>query len=238
MTATDWLDSRHSFSFGPHYQPDNTHFGLLIAQNEDLLQPGPGYTQHPHRDTEILTWVLDGQLGHQDSAGHRQQIGPGMLQLLSAGAGVSHAEFSACPDEPVHLVQMWVLPEDTGGPPAYACVDLTAELAVGGGVLICAAAGHDGAPLRLRQPDATLWVARLAPGESIALPAARYLHLFVGRGAIQIEGVPPGGSVSSVGGVSSVASGDAVRIVDSDGERVTGQTSTELLIWQMQSSVR
>lgn len=234
ITTTEWLDSRHSFSFGAHYEPDNTHFGLLLAHNEDVLQPGPSYTTHPHRDTEILTWVMQGWLAHEDSSGNRQRVGPGMIQLLSAGSGVQHAEFSASAVEPVHLVQMWVKPDSEGGDPSYCCRDVNAELADAG--LVCLASGasdtplHLNTPLRLntplhlKQPNAALWAARLDSGTSISLPAARYLHVFIARGTVRVAGAP------------ALLAGDALRIFGSDGDRLEVIEPAELLIWQLQAS--
>ena len=119
--ATDfgWLDSKHSFSFGQHYDPDNTHFGLLLVNNDDVVDPGTGFETHPHRDMEIVTWVLRGQLVHQDSQGHNGLIYPGLAQRMSAGTGILHSEkndswrLTGEPShaDPVHFVQMWVVPE-------------------------------------------------------------------------------------------------------------------------------
>ena len=120
VTAIDWLDSKHSFSFGPHYDPTNTHFGLLMVSNDDVVQAGAGFDTHPHRDMEIVTWVLSGSLVHQDSEGHSGVIHPGLAQRMSAGRGILHSEKNDAwrldasiaeharerPD--VHFVQMWV----------------------------------------------------------------------------------------------------------------------------------
>lgn len=222
-TSTDWLDSRHSFSFGPHYDPDNTHFGLLLAHNEDLLQPGPGFTMHQHRDLEILTWVIEGCLAHQDSTGHRELIRPGTVQLLSAGSGVEHAEFSGAPDGPVHLVQMWLSPDRTGEPPAYSHADLTAELA--GGQLVPIASGIGEKAVRLRQRDAVLWAARLPIGGTVALPTAGYLHLFLAQGSVEVAGA------------GLLRAGDALRVTEATGDRLTALEPSEVLVWSMATSV-
>ena len=113
VTATPWLTSRHSFSFGDHYDPDNTHHGLLLVNNDDIVAPGTGFDTHPHRDTEIVTWVLQGQLAHQDSIGNRGVIYPGLAQRMSAGSGILHSEKNDSSTEPVHFVQMWVVPSNT-----------------------------------------------------------------------------------------------------------------------------
>src|ERR1700754_3295828 len=108
ITTTDWLDSKHSFSFGDHYDPSNTHHGLLLVNNDNIVAPGTGFDTHPHRDMEIVTWVLQGQLAHQDSAGNSGVIYPGLAQRMSAGRGILHSEKNHSATEPVHFVQMWV----------------------------------------------------------------------------------------------------------------------------------
>lgn len=225
ITVTDWVSSRHSFSFGQHYDPANTHFGPLLAHNEDVLQPGPGYTRHPHRDVEILTWLIDGCLAHQDSSGHRQLIRPGMLQLLSAGSGVEHAESSGSADQPVHLVQMWLAAEPAGGQPRYSVAELGPSL-VGGGLLPIASGlpEHAGQALVLRRPGAALYAARLAAGASVRLPAASYLHLFLTRGTVRLAGL------------GRLGAGDAARLTGTAGELVTATDPAELLAWQLPDS--
>ena len=120
VTTTDWLSSRHSFSYGSAYDPANTHFGLLLACNEDRLAAGTGFAEHPHRDVEVLTWVVSGSLRHADDAGHHGVARPGVLQRMSAGTGVRHSERAG--DEPAHYVQMWLRPAEFGGPPRYDTV--------------------------------------------------------------------------------------------------------------------
>ena len=138
-TRIDWLDSKHSFSFGGHYDPANTHFGLLLVSNDDVVAPGSGFETHPHRDMEIVTWVLDGALVHQDSTGHNGVIYPGLAQRMSAGRGILHSEKNDAwrvdgrdpHTDPVHFVQMWVLPDEGGIEPGYEQLDIGAELARG-----------------------------------------------------------------------------------------------------------
>ena len=120
-TRIPWLDSHHSFSFGPHYDPANTHHGLLLVNNDDVVAPGTGFDTHPHRDMEIVTWVLRGSLVHQDSTGHAGVIYPGLAQRMSAGTGILHSEKNDSwrlqgdrHVDPVHFVQMWVVPDATG----------------------------------------------------------------------------------------------------------------------------
>ena len=125
-TNIDWLDSRHSFSFGPHYDPANTHFGVLMVSNDDVVKAGTGFETHPHRDMEIVTWVLAGSLVHQDSTGHSGVIHPGLAQRMSAGTGILHSEKNDAHDavEDVHFVQMWVVPDTEKITPGYEQLDI------------------------------------------------------------------------------------------------------------------
>jgi redox-sensitive bicupin YhaK (pirin superfamily) len=121
VTRTDWLHSAHSFSFGSHFDPANTSHGLLVVHNEDIVSPGGGFDTHRHADMEIITWVLSGALAHEDSTGRRGVLTPGVVQRMSAGSGVQHSERNASGDaggEPVHFVQMWVVPDEPGVSPA------------------------------------------------------------------------------------------------------------------------
>ena len=121
-TELDWLDSWHSFSFGSHHDPRNTGHGLLIVNNDDVVRGGGGFGTHGHRDMEILTWVLSGALEHRDNLGTHGVIRPGEAQVMSAGTGIRHSEFNASATEPVHFLQIWILPQQTGLPPRYGQV--------------------------------------------------------------------------------------------------------------------
>src|SRR3984893_8831442 len=188
-TKISWLDSKHSFSFGSHYDPDNTHHGLLVVNNDDVVQPGTGFDTHPHRDMEIVTWVLQGELTHQDSAGNRGVVYPGLAQRMSAGSGILHSEKNDSATDPVHFVQMWVIPDQTGIAPGYQ-QDEIAEKVLAGNLATIASGipGHDAA-ISLHNRGAALHGARLRSGHAATLPAAPYLHLFVARGRITLEGV-------------------------------------------------
>ena len=225
----------HSFSFGSHYDPGNTSYGLLLAHNEDVVRPGQGYPMHPHSDLEIVTWVLSGALVHEDSSGRRAVLAPGAVQRLSAGGGVLHAESNDAwrvtggPSHgaPLHLVQMWVSPDCRGGDAMYEQCDVTAELAAGG--LVPVASGmtrHRGtAGVRIRQRQAALHVARLRPGEGVTLPDAPYLHLFVAAGVVDLPDTGPLGP------------GDAVRAGGAGGLRITATAAAEVLVWEMHADL-
>ncbi|MFI5047455.1 MAG: pirin family protein, partial [Acidimicrobiia bacterium] len=160
-TQLDWLDSWHSFSFGQHHDPRNTHHGLLLVSNDDVVRAGRGFGTHPHRDMEIVTWVLDGALEHRDSTGTVGVIYPGLAQRMSAGSGITHSEMNASATADVHLVQMWVLPDTEGIAPGYEQRDVNDLLAGGGLVPVASGQGHEGA-ITIHQRDAVLWAARLA----------------------------------------------------------------------------
>ncbi|MGH3795513.1 MAG: pirin family protein [Pseudonocardiaceae bacterium] len=241
-TDLDWLSSRHSFSFGRHYDPRNTHFGLLLVSNDDVVQAGMGFETHPHRDMEIVTWVLEGSLVHQDSEGNSGLIYPGLAQRMSAGTGILHSETndswrldSAGPqeaqphDRDVHFVQMWVPPDTRAVEPGYEQLDINDELGTvdaGSGELVVVASGmeahRDSRAISIRQQLAALYAARLQPDAGVSLPTASFVHLFVARGSVALEGS------------GSLDVGDAARIALSEGRRVTaGPDGAEILVWEM-----
>lgn len=226
-TTTDWLDSYHSFSFGPYHDPANTHHGLLLVNNDDWIKPGTGFGRHPHQNMEIVTWVLSGRLRHEDSAGHTGVIVPGLAQRMSAGTGIWHAETNPSPEEPVHLVQMWVVPDTIGLPPGYEQQDRAAALAAGGLVAIASGRGHEGA-VRLHQRDATLWAGRLQPGEAVGLPDAPFLFVYLARGG------------AALSGGERLETGDAARGTDVRDLVLTAdrEGGCEVLIWEMHARIR
>jgi redox-sensitive bicupin YhaK (pirin superfamily) len=229
-----WLDSKHSFSFGHHHDRANTHHGLLLVNNDDIVDPGTGFETHPHQDMEIVTWVLQGSLVHQDSTGHNGVIYPGLAQRMSAGRGILHSEKNdswrlggQAHRDPVHFVQMWVVPDEANITPGYEQLEIGDELLTGG--LVPVASGmdkHDGASaIRIRNRYAALHAARLQPGQSVELPEAPYLHLFVPRGAVTLEGA------------GELATGDAVRFTATGGQRVTATEPAEILVWEMHAGL-
>jgi redox-sensitive bicupin YhaK (pirin superfamily) len=227
-TRIAWLDSKHSFSFGRHYDPLNTSHGLLLVNNDDVVRAGSGFETHPHRDMEIVTWVLRGSLVHQDSTGHAGVIYPGLAQRMSAGRGILHSEkndAAAYPDEDVRFVQMWVVPDEDGLQPRYEQLEVGDQL-LRGGLVPVASGRHPGeAAIRINNQHAALYAARLEPGQSVALPEAPYVHLFVPVGTVELEGAGP------------LQEGDAVRLTATGGQRVTASTPAELLVWEMHASV-
>lgn len=218
-TKIEWLDSKHSFSFGNHYDPSNTNHGLLLVNNDDIVRSGTGFGTHPHRDMEILTWVLSGELEHNDSEGNHGIIYPGLAQRMSAGTGIRHSERNPSSTTDVHFLQMWVLPDTTGIAPGYEQLDIGAEIGSGALVPIASGKGHDSA-ITIHQRDAVLWGARLGPGERLDVPDDRHVHVFVARGSGELE---PGGALST---------GDAARLTDADGLGFgAGPDGAEVLIW-------
>jgi hypothetical protein len=220
-TANEWLDSRHSFSFGPHYDPANVGFGFLLAHNDETVAPGTGFDTHPHQDLEIVTWVLSGALVHRDSQGNSGVVYPGLAQRMSAGSGIQHSEWNDA-GEPVHYVQMWVRPDQFDLTPSYQ----QAEIDLATGELVPIASGlpkHESSTaIRINQRSAGMAVARLGSRQSVQLPAAPYVHLFVARGTVSLEGA------------GELGTADAARLTGADGPRVTaGPDGAELLVWEM-----
>lgn len=224
-TRTAWLNSRHSFSFGDHYDPDNTHHGLLMVNNDDIVEAAAGFDTHPHRDMEIVTWVLDGELTHQDSAGNRGVIYPGLAQRMSAGSGILHSEKNDSRTRPVHFVQMWVVPDEAGIAPSYQQREIDErDLSDGLATIASGIPGHAGT-ITLHNRNAALHGAHLRPGAAVDLPSAPYLHLFVARGRLAVEGT------------GELGAGDAMRCTDSDGRRLTASEPTEVLVWEMHTKL-
>ena len=222
-TNLGWLDSKHSFSFGRHYDPTNTGHGLLIVSNDDRVEGGAGFTPHDHRDMEIVTWVLKGSLEHRDSEGNHGVLYPGLAQRMSAGRGITHSEMNGSATEPVHFVQMWVVPDQTGLEPGYEERDLNGPLTEGGLVPVASGRGHDGA-IRIRQKDAVMYVARLSDGESVEVPLAPYVHVFVAKGSVDL-------------GAAQLETGDAVRLTFAGAMDLTSRGTSEIIVWESHGKV-
>ncbi|MFD5006633.1 pirin family protein [Streptomyces mutabilis] len=203
--AAAGIESRHAFSFGPHYDPDNLRFGSLIACNEERLAPGAGFDEHPHSHTEIVTWVVEGELTHRDTAGHETVVRAGDVQRLSAAGGVRHVERNDGP-LPLTFVQMWLAPREPGGDPAYEIVRGIA----------------DSTPYAVPEAGAMLHVRRLGAGERTAVPDGACVYVHVVRGEVTLDG-------------EDLRPGDAARLTDAEGvSAVAGAASgAELLVWEM-----
>ena len=219
VTDVGWLDSKHSFNFGNHYSPLHNGHGLLLVNNDDLVAPGAGFGTHGHRDMEIVTWVLSGRLAHRDSEGNDGVLYPGLAQRMSAGRGIRHSEMNASDTEPVHFVQMWVLPDTQGVQPGYEQKDINDALAEGGLVAIASGQGHTSA-VAIHQRGAVLWGARLSAGQTVTLPADPHVHVFVALGAADLEGS------------GLLARGDAARLTDAGALSLSATADhTEVLVW-------
>ncbi|AWK08511.1 cupin domain-containing protein [Streptomyces spongiicola] len=201
--ASAGIESLHAFSFGRFYDPDNLRFGAVIACNEERLAPGAGFDEHPHSHTEIVTWVVDGELTHRDSAGHATVVRHGDVQRLSSAGGVRHVERNDA-DAPLTFVQMWLAPKDPGGEPSYEIVRGIA----------------DAAPYALPEAGAVLHVRRLAGGERTAVPDAPFVYVHVVRGVVRIGG-------------EALGPGDAARVTDASGLELAAAAPAEVLVWEL-----
>jgi len=182
-----WLDSRHSFSFGGHYDPDRMGFGPLRVVNDDILAPGGGFPSHPHSDMEIISIVFDGQLEHMDSMGNGRVIQTGNIQYMSAGSGVVHSEFNPSKSEPVHFMQIWIQPREEGLEPRYADQPIIGEIE-NEWKLILSSDGRDGS-IAIRQ-DVELRTVRLSAGKTLShqTKVGRGLWIFVMDGQVEAAG--------------------------------------------------
>jgi redox-sensitive bicupin YhaK (pirin superfamily) len=243
-TETSWLDSWHCFSYGRHYEPDNTHHGLLVACNDDTIRGSTGFAEHAHQEMEIVTWMVEGELEHRDCAGGGTHVlRPGMVRRISAGRGIRHSEMNPAGWAPTRYIEMWVPPDREGIEPAVELADVETALAGGGLVPVASGAGHargaGGVPLTpaagaapdsavfLHQARAVLWAARLAPGEHVILPDAPHVHLFVviGGGVLDTGGLA---------GAGPLEEGDSVRLTAAGSPVFTAPPSgvAEILVWE------
>jgi quercetin 2,3-dioxygenase len=224
-TDIGWLDSWHSFSFSNHYDPTNVGHGLLIVSNDDRVAAGGGFGTHSHQNMEIVSWVLEGELEHRDSAGNHGIIRPGEAQMMSAGTGIAHSEMNHSATEPVHFVQMWVVPDTAGLAPGYAQRDVSDQLATG--QLVTVASGRPDEPgvIHINQRGASMRVARMAAGATVTLPTAPFVHLFIARGSVHLDGAV------------ELSAGDAVRFSDAPAQAVTASTDAEIIVWDTDASV-
>ena len=216
----DWLESYHSFSFAEYYDPDHMHFGALGVINEDVVAPSQGFGMHGHRDMEIITYVLSGQLRHQDSLGNGATMGVGEVQRMSAGTGVRHSEFNPSPTEPVHLLQIWLTPSELGLPPSYEQKAIPTAEKQG---KLCAIAGPEGqgAYVRIHQ-DATLWAGVFDGGASCQyqLASGRRAYLHLARGSVRVND-------------QHLDAGDALMVTDEKRLDITQGAQAEILLFDL-----
>ena len=186
-TALPWLDSRHSFSFGEYYDPAHMGFRALRVINDDRIAPSGGFGTHPHRDMEIITYVLEGALEHRDSLGTGSLIRPGEVQRMSAGTGIRHSEHNASQTDPVHLLQIWIMPAQVGLPPSYEQRALPPGTR-GGLALVGSPDARDGAVIV--HQDVGVYAGRLEPGDAVThvLPAGRHAWVQLARGDASLNG--------------------------------------------------
>ncbi|MDJ0592747.1 MAG: pirin family protein [Pleurocapsa sp. MO_226.B13] len=183
-----WLDSRHTFSFGNYYDPNHMGFASLRVINEDKVRPGKGFGTHSHRDMEIISYVLEGELAHKDSIGNGSTIRPGDVQRMSAGTGIAHSEFNASDTNPVHFLQIWILPEQEGIKPSYEQKHFTLDEKQGKLRLVASPDGRDNS-VTIHQ-DANLYVAALNKGDRInhSTNKNRSLWIQIAKGSAEISG--------------------------------------------------
>jgi redox-sensitive bicupin YhaK (pirin superfamily) len=217
-TRLDWLDSRHTFSFGDYHDPAHMGFGPLRVINDDVVAAGRGFGTHPHRDMEILTWVLDGALQHRDSLGTGSVIRPGDVQIMSAGTGIEHSEFNPSPVEPVRLLQIWILPERRGLRPRYD----QKVVPLGASVLRQIAAREpEAGAVRVFQ-DASVHAARLGAGQRVehALRPGRVAWVQVARGAVRLD-------------EAALHEGDGAAVTGQDRLAVQADGDAEVLVFDL-----
>jgi quercetin 2,3-dioxygenase len=219
VTRGESQTTRHSFSFGDHYDPENVGFGPMVCHDDHLLRGGAGFPDHPHSDLEIVTWVLTGAVVHTASVGPPTTVGAGQVQVLSAGSGVVHSEIAEPGSGPTRFIQTWVRPDESGAAPSYTSASVRDALADGG--LVPVASGHDGAAAaRIGTASATLHAATLDAGQSVDLPDDPLQHVFVATGALARFSL-----------AEPLSAGDVLRVSDRPGLSLTAASPTELLVW-------
>lgn len=219
-----WLDTRHSFSFADYHDPRHMGFRSLRVINEDVVAPARGFGEHPHRDMEIVTYVLSGSLQHRDSTGQSSVIRPGRVQRMTAGRGVTHSEVNPSPDEPVHLLQIWIQPRSRGLEPSYQEVDFPDEDLADRMRLIASADGRDGS-LTIHQ-DAEIRAGRLSAGTELEVDLGPDRHgwVQVARGRLQVE---------SDGATVDLVAGDGLAISDLRTFKLTALEPSEVLVFSL-----
>ncbi len=214
-----WLDSYHTFSFADYYEPQWMGFRSLRVINDDLVMPGMGFGMHPHRDMEIITYILSGSLEHKDSMGNGRVIRTGDVQYMSAGVGVRHSEFNPSKDEAVHLLQIWIQPDRKGVKPAYAEKSF-ADAQTGTLHLVTSKTGRDGS-MPIHQ-DADLWLAKLAPGNQVThqLAPGRHAWIHVAEGEVTLNG-------------KTLSGGDAAAVTDETTLELSATKPAQVLLFDL-----
>ncbi|MEK6421355.1 MAG: pirin family protein [Burkholderia gladioli] len=215
-----WLSSRHTFSFANFYDPQQVGFSDLLVINDDRVAPARGFGTHPHRDMEILSYVLEGALEHKDSMGTGSVIVPGDVQLMSAGTGVAHSEFNHSKDEQVHFLQIWVGPSEKGAQPRYQQTNVPAADKRGQLRLVVSPDGENGA-LAIRQ-DTRIYAGLFDGDEaaSLTVPAGRFVYVHVARGSLAVNGV-------------ALGEGDGARIRGEDVLNFSNGQDAEVLVFDL-----
>jgi hypothetical protein len=218
--TNDWLDSRHSFSFGEYYDPQHLGFSALRVINEDDVAPGAGFPTHPHRDMEIVTYVLDGALEHKDSLGTGSIIRPGDIQRMSAGTGIAHSEFNPQPDAATKLLQIWIRPEQRGIAPGYEQIHVPAHQRRGKLKLVASRDGREGS-VTIHQ-NAAIHAGVLAAGEaaSLTLGDGRTAWIQVARGAVVVNG-------------TALTQGDGAAVTKETALNVAATADAEVLVFDL-----
>jgi len=214
-----WLDTYHTFSFADYYDPDHMGFRSLRVINDDTVAGGGGFGTHPHRDMEIITYVLSGELEHKDSMGNGRIIRPGEVQYMAAGTGVAHSEFNPSPTEPVHFLQIWIQPNRNGVKPRYQEKSL-ANANAGQWNLVASGAGRDGS-IAINQ-DADLYIAKLNSGDQLGhtLPGGRHAWVHVAEGQVKLNG-------------QMLKGGDAAALSNESGLSLTAHKPAQVLLFDL-----
>ena len=214
-----WLDTYHTFSFANYYDPQWMGFRSLRVINDDLVMPGMGFGTHPHRDMEIITYILSGSLAHKDSMGNGRVIRTGEVQYMAAGSGIQHSEFNPAKDEAVHLLQIWIQPDEKGVTPRYAEKSLAGATS-GQWHLVTSKSGRDGS-IAIHQ-DADLWLARLEPGQRVerSLAPGRHAWLHVAEGDVTLNG-------------KKLSGGDAAALSESGSLELSAEKPAQVLLFDL-----
>lgn len=215
-----WLKTAHTFSFGHYQDPEHMGYGALRVINDDVVAPGRGFSEHGHRDMEILTYVLSGALRHRDSLGHEEVVRPGMVQRMTAGSGIRHAEMNASTSEPVHLLQVWILPDRDGAEPSHETRAFRVHEEPGRLHTLASGDGRDGS-MRIHQ-DASMLAGVLRAGDRLEHPLGpgRRAWVHVARGSVTLGGLP-------------LAAGDGAAVEGEEAVRLASRTGGEVLVFEL-----